>query len=82
VIHATARAPQIVLNMLMVAFLISAAEVGPQPSPNSTHRPFLLPTQDHILGERSDASRAENDRSSLDALCSFGRFMHADSVAA
>ena len=41
--HETTRAPQITLNMLMVAFLnVALPKPGPQPSPNThIHRPIL-----------------------------------------
>src|SRR5262249_49465558 len=43
VIHTTTRAPQIVLNIRMIAFLkCRLPELGPQPSPSTTHQPFLV----------------------------------------
>src|ERR1700748_1256450 len=76
-VHSTARAPQIVLNMLMVAFpRCWLPKPGPQPSPNSTHQPALpLSTmQGHVSAIDRTPRGGEIGRSAWNALCASGRF--------
>src|SRR5258708_2805464 len=71
-VHKTTRAPEITLNMLMVASLdVGCRNPGRSlcPTPPTDH---FFPIQDHASGCGRVPCGPEGGRSALDALCGFG----------
>jgi hypothetical protein len=72
-VHSTTRAPQIVLNQLMIPSPdVGCRNPGPQPSPLHPPTAFALADPCRIVQSVGRLADGQIGRSALDALCDFG----------